>query len=1109
MFQQVETMLLLKVLCLTILVTLKLFPTVINDDDIGLKIFSKDPKGLGEVKSHSKLRRTKARVQYYSNTTATFNLILSGDIEINPGPGLRSRSPKCTECNIGVGSNRKRLQCTTCLSLTHATCSGLTKAQQTKMTSKTVKKWLCKECVFSELPFFHTRDLDESRNFNHENFQVSCLLPTVKNNNQTSIAHINTQSLLPSMTEFCVMLEISNFDIITLSETWLQDNQEQLDYAEIPGYNCHFKNRTDRRGGGVGIYAKESLRFKIREDLIKHCPIEVMCTEFCGRNKNNAYLVIVLYQPSSQENEKLLWLDHFETLVANVTTKWNGTIIIAGDTNIDLLGQEKESTKRYKDILVSYNLSQRITQATRKGKTLIDHIITNNPKKVRHSNVLCTDEISDHDTPFVVMNIKKDRFEPRYKFIRDVEKCNFPEYINDVSNVPFSTIYAYNDPEDQVSTLNQLLLNCIDQHAPLKRVKLTRPIAPWMKTPEILELRKELEAARENARNDPSLKTLYQHKRNDYQRSLKKIKNSFYKKSLSSKNPKTVWSTIKRVLNNQKARINHKPAEMNDYFSSLASNLTGRPNTSSNLPELSENINDSAFTIKNTTYEEVYSILTSLKNDCSSGYDNIPVRFLKPITEYITSPLVHIINNCIDQKCFPKQWKIARVCPIPKIDSPTEIKDYRPISVLPLLSKVYERVILSQLCIYIESNNLYNETQSGFRKGHSTATLLLKLRDDIKTAMSKSEITLSILIDYSKAFDTIDHTDLILKLYDMNFSSNSISIISSYLSDRYQYVQIEDKKSPNKPMHYGVPQGSILGPVLFNLYVIEISSQMKCKTIQYADDTTLYRHCKASNILTTIKELETDVNNLLHWSKDNNLLFNSDKLQFIIFNSKRIRSLNQNQSFLFRSSGKSVEQKENVKLLGLQFDRNLTWSTHVNNIIKSSQGTLRTLRKFSRFTPFQVRKLLAETMILSRMNYCNVVFSELPQYMCKRLQKIQNITAGYVFGRYATIQDVIKLNWIPMREYIDFNTVKLVHKSKLDANYPKYLKVDFCQQRDNLRSTEYEPLVKHGINGTFQEQARCYNDLPTNIKTLETIDDFNSAAKQYFLDRALAKALSE
>ncbi|XP_057299344.1 uncharacterized protein LOC130629967 [Hydractinia symbiolongicarpus] len=1004
----------------------------------------------------TKIKRGKSPIVYYANSVSTFNIILSGDIQENPGPG----SSKCTECNKGVGTNRKRLQCIKCFCFTHASCSNLPIFEQNRMTSRIVVKWTCSGCILSELPYFGVRNIAFNTDTTDDPITTenSHLKLLNKHRNQTSIAHLNTQSLLSTFTEFSLMLNIYDFDIITLSETWLQDNKEQLDYVNIPGYKTLFKNRKSR-GGGVGIYAKDSLHFKSRDDLTKHSSMEVLCVEFRGRNKNTPYLLITVYQPSSKEEQKIEWLNNFETLIAEISIKWSG--------------QEKESTKRYKDILNSYNLYQHVNKPTRKGATLIDHIITNIPGKVTNSDVLITDEISDHDTPYILLSIKKERFEPRYKFVHDEKNLDMNSYIDDFSKLPFSLIFTFDDPDEQIDTLNHLILSCIERHAPLKRVKLTRPIAPWMKDPAIQDSRNQLEFYRKKAQEDPNYKNDYKEKRTNYRKTLKEIKNSFFKKSLSSKDQKSVWNTIHRILSNQKTRIKHDPSEMNEYFSNLAANLTGKSNVESTLPDdIKTTENEQSFKIQHTTYNEINKILKNLKNDCSSGHDNIPIRFIKPVSEFITSPLVHIINNCINKEIFPQQWKIARVCPIPKIDTPISTKDYRPISVLPVLSKIYERVILSQLCEFIESNQLYNETQSGFRKGHTTTTLMLKLRDDIKKAMAKSEVTLSILIDYSKAFDTIDHKNLLLKLRDMNFLFRALKILSSYLKDRKQYVQIEDKISSLKSMFYGVPQGSILGPVLFNLYVIELSNQINSASIQYADDTTLYKHCKVRDLFQSIKDMEKDVDNLLAWSKENNLLFNSDKLKLIIFHSKRLRAFDSDRSYLCRCAGMSIEQEENVKLLGIQFDQNLSWTCHINNVIKSSHSTLRALRKFSRFTPFHVRKTLAETLILSRISYGNVVFSQIPDYLICRLQKIQNMAAGYVLRRYANLQEVTNLKWLPVKEHIEFSISKLVHKSRIDNNHPSYLNVEFVVPTRNLRSSTKEPLVKNVGNGTFQNQAR-------------------------------------
>ena len=690
------------------------------------------------------------------------------------------------------------------------------------------------------------------------------------------------------------------------------------------------------------------------------------------------------------------------------------------------------------------------------------------------------------------------------------------KYVKDFSELPISLVYGFDEPEDQISILNKLFKDNLENHAPSRRVKLTRPIAPWMKDASIVSDRQKLEQSRIKSRdsNCPKDRNQYVEDKKKYKKCIKDKKKSFFRKALSSKNPKIVWNTIDRILNKQQKRIRHDPSEMNKYFTNLAANLTNRDNTESDIKSLLDSFPDQngaeSFHLNHTNYVEVHRIINNLKNDCSSGPDNIPVRYLKSVADHITSPLVHIINNSIDQEVFPKQWKISRVCPIPKNDISTSVQDFRPISVLSVLSKIYERVILNQLCTFIEKQNIYDVNQSGFRKGHSTNTLLLKLRDDIRKAMNKSEMTLSVLIDYSKAFDTIDHRILIEKLQELKFSKRAIKIMHSYLQDRQQYVQIEDKKSSLLPVFYGVPQGSILGPVLFNIYVAGLANRVYCKTIQYADDTTLYKHCKAPKLQECATAIEDDVHKLQSWSEENNLIFNCDKLQSILFSTSRLSSIHDlhNKSLLIRCSGKSIQQKSNVKLLGIIFDEHLNWINQVNQVIKSSYGTIRALRKFSRFTPMNVRKSLAEALILSRINYCNVVYGQLPKYMINRLQRIQNTTASYVYGRYATIIDVINLDWLPVEEKIEINVVKLAHKSLNDPLWPKYLKVNFVEQDRTLRSKDIGPLVRHGGNLTFQEQATSFNSLPRNLKIIDDFIKFSKEVKSYYKDKALARALS-
>ena len=550
----------------------------------------------------------------------------------------------------------------------------------------------------------------------------------------------------------------------------------------------------------------------------------------------------------------------------------------------------------------------------------------------------------------MVLNIKKQKFQPRYKFVRDEKSFNLENYLKDFSQLPLSTVYSFDDPDDQVETLNKLITDCLSRHAPIKRTKFTRPPAPWMKRLDIVNLQKKRNELRTTAHRTQTESDweLFRNTRNELKYKIKSAKRTFYKKALASKNSKTIWRTIYRILKPNPERCTASPTSLNNYYSSLAANLTGfTSNSESNVPSNTNESRDT-FTLKPTTYDAVKKEINNLKNDCSTGFDTIPVKYLKPASEYIASPITNIINNCITTNSFPKMWKIARISPIPKIKAPTKPSDYRPISVLPVISKVFERIILNQVKQFIDKHEVYQSTQSGYRKGHSCITVLLKLRDDIQCALNSSEVAIALFADYSKAFDTIRYDILLKKLNELGFSSSFIHLINSYLTDRYQFVQIEDKKSALAQVTCGVPQGSILGPILFNLYVTDISTLTSSTCLQFADDTTLYKRCKVKDIPDCANIIQNDVEHLKAWSEVNSLVFNGTKTKTMIFSTKqmsRYHHLDNADTYSVVFNGNEaknkIEKKDSMKILGMKVDQHLTWEEHVANVIKSSYDTLR------------------------------------------------------------------------------------------------------------------------------------------------------------------------
>ena len=282
-----------------------------------------------------------------------------------------------------------------------------------------------------------------------------------------------------------------------------------------------------------------------------------------------------------------------------------------------------------------------------------------------------------------------------------------------------------------------------------------------MKDIKINKLQHEWDHWRHEAHKNPTNENwgTYRESRNKIKNAIKEKKTQFYGKVLPSKNSKEIWKVALHILNPNTSTVRADPSALYEFFNKTAERLVGQ-NAATDDVILSHTdwltSSHDRFKLQKVTCNDVLKSLKSLRNDWSTRYDNIPVSFIKPITEYITSPLTFIINNWIEELNFQDQWKIALISPIPKNTSLTELKDYRSISIFPILSKVYEKQVLHQIANFIESQQVYNKHQFGYRKNHSTASILSKLYDDIKMAMKQSELTMAVFTDYSKPFDTID-----------------------------------------------------------------------------------------------------------------------------------------------------------------------------------------------------------------------------------------------------------------------------------------------------------------------------------------------------------------
>ncbi|PFX20980.1 putative RNA-directed DNA polymerase from transposon BS [Stylophora pistillata] len=630
------------------------------------------------------------------------------------------------------------------------------------------------------LPFHGQCDLDQSGPSEacyemQANDEI--LESLIDKSSRLKLMHLNTQSMLSTFNEFALTVNKYPLDVITLSETWMKSNKDRLEYVSLPGFSKEFRNRDNVKGGGVGAYIRDNIKYKRRKDIENtQADIEHLWLEIQGKNKPSKLLLGNFYRSEAMHRPSA-WLDKFEDLNGCIIAQWDGLLVLTGDMNFDLLGIPDAPRWRYISLLDTLNVKQIIdkrTRTTRSSRTLLDHIIINDPSKITSHGV------------------------------------------------------------------NRAVLN-----APLRRCCVTRPPAPGMDNETIHNLQSQRDKLRREAHqsNSESSWSAFRQLRNKMKSAIHKARKAFMEKALPSNKSKEVWRMVHRVLHPCQQSLRFDPDKLNLHFATARRTLDVESTNQDELFQFIRGLTDKegAFHLESATQREGPLTLKQLRTDCSTGPDQLPARFVKLVARYLASSLTTIINNRISKLYFPHAWKLARISPIPNVDTPVSEDHLRPVSILPVLCKVFEKLVASQMTDFCTRESLLKDTISSFRKGHSTSTVLLGIRDDLFSAMKRKEVTLMVLADFSKAVDTFCFKTVITKLHHLGFSKYVLEWLANYLCGRRHYVQIGDRKSSPVLSEFGIPQGSSLGPMLFNLYVADLQDILPptIKSFQYADDTTL------------------------------------------------------------------------------------------------------------------------------------------------------------------------------------------------------------------------------------------------------------------------------
>ncbi len=597
---------------------------------------------------------------------------------------------------------------------------------------------------------------------------------------------------------------------------------------------------------------------------------------------------------------------------------------------------------------------------------------------------------------------------------------------------------------------------------------------------------------------------------------IRETKKSYYSelfKKLKS-DIKATWKTIKEILNRSKNKSsfpsffrdeNNKVItdkveianKFNYFFSTVGSKLAKNiktPNGKSFKDYLNK-LHQKCFNFQKIRSDIINKIIDELAPKSSSGFDGLSTKFVKNLKNYLLQPITLIVNQMINTGLFPDKLKIAKINPIYKKDDETLFTNYRPISLLPAISKIFEKVLFKQMYDYFQQKKLFYNAQYGFRTGHSPEYAAFELVDRIMTNLDRKNTPIGIFIDLSKAFDTIDHKILVDKLRYYGFTDKAADLIENYLSNHQQYVQMDDVISNLCQVTTGIPQGSILGPLLFIIYMNDIAQASDLfEFILYADDTSLTTSIEIVLKKNTVTSLQDSINHELHklsiWLKLNKLSLNIQKTKFMVFRTinKRIPDLE------LHIEGTPIERVFEFNFLGITLDDQLKWNKHIDKISNKISRNVGILNSMKHFLPISTKRLIYNSLILSHINNGLLLWG----YSCKRVEILQKKSVRIIsISKYnAHTEPILKhLKLLKISDILKLQTLKLYYRYK-HGQLPIYLQnMPFYPNQDiHDHNTRSRRQVHHGRpSHVFAKKSLRYNlPIVVNSTISEITDKINT-----------------
>ena len=589
---------------------------------------------------------------------------------------------------------------------------------------------------------------------------------------------------------------------------------------------------------------------------------------------------------------------------------------------------------------------------------------------------------------------------------------------------------------------------------------------------------------------------IFKNLRTSVKKNTKSLKKTFYETRFRNvAGSKQKWKVIKEIGVGKNETINCQNLNvdaLNKKFLDISVPIvTNNPYESVRSTVFHED----KFEFKNVTQEDVLSSIVSIKSN-SPGSDNVNPIFLNILLPEIIFHITFICNSVLTKSIFPDQWKKTKIIPTPK----TSV-EYRPIAILPVLSKVLEKLMVKQINNFLYNNSLLTEKQSGYRPNRSCVTALINVIEDVRTELEKNKVSFLILLDHSKAFDTVNHNILCSKLSRLfNFSTTAVKLIDSYLSKRSQAVHVGNISSKYLSVDRGVPQGSNLGPLLFSLYINDLPDILQhCRIHMYADDVQLYHSSSFESVEVCVSEINEDLNTIYNWATKNGLCLNPDKSKYLVINRRKIDTSHFPKCKINNSFIKKVDTTKN---LGIIFNSTLTWSDHINQAVGRVYSMLRSLWISQYYTPVNIRILLAKTYLLPTLLFGSEIFASADYISQQKMNILFNNINRYIYGigKFEHVSHVSKklLN-ISFYKYLKLKTLMFLFKL-IQTKEPKYLyeKIIFSRSCRHNQIISFKHKILVSERQFFINASRLWNSLPYNFHFETRATHFKKQLLEHF-----------